>query len=106
MATRYEGRDDCALVIDGEEVIIEHRDSPQPEVRFEQSRLSAVHFEKATRFVSGILTVAIDGNELIVPTGLSVGRDPWTIVFKHKSNGTFLGAHLWLKQLVEQNAAR
>ena len=103
MVTRYEGRDDCALVVDGEYIIVEHRESPASDLRVRQSSITGVHFEPATRFVSGIITIAVDGAALVVPTGNSVGSDPNTVVFRHKSNDTFFGVQAWLRQLVAEN---
>ncbi|MCL3836865.1 hypothetical protein [Aeromicrobium duanguangcaii] len=103
MVTRYEGRDDCALVVDGEHIVIEHRQNPDPDFRFHRSRLTAAHFEPATFWVSGIITVAIDGAPLNVPTGTDVGSDPRTVVFRSKVNRVFQDVHAWLEFVANEN---
>ena len=88
VVTRYEGRDDCALVVDGEYITVEHTRSSVPDLRVHQGSVTGVHFERATRFVSGIVTIAVDGAPLVVPTGTAVGSDPRTVVFRYKANDT------------------
>lgn len=102
--TRYEGRGDCALVVDGEFITIEHRESRAPDLRVHRSRVTGVHYEPATRFVSGIVTIAVNGAPLAVPTGTSVGSDPNTVVFKHKANDTFASVQAWLREFAAQNS--
>lgn len=106
MVSRYEGRDDCALVVDGDFITVEHRRGRAPDLRVHRSRVTAVHYERATRFVSGIITIAVDGAPLAVPTGTSVGSDPNTVVFKQKANDTFESVQAWLRDLAHQNSAR
>lgn len=105
MVTRYEGRDG-ALVVDGEFIVIEHHDKSAGDLRVRLSSLSDVHFEPATRWVSGIVTIVVDGDALHVPTGTEPGTDPTTVVFRHKANGVFSEVHAWLKQVVEKNRGR
>jgi hypothetical protein len=99
---RYKGRDG-SLVVDGEYVVIEHNDDSIPDFRARRSSITAVHFEPATRFVSGIVTIAVDGAPLVVPTGTSCGSDLHTVVFKHSANDSFYGVHDWLRQIVAKN---
>ena len=104
MVTRYEGRDG-ALVVDGDFIVIEHFDRSAGNLQVRLSSLTDVHFEPATRWVSGIVTIAVDGAALVVPTGTSPGTDPYTVVFRHKANETFFGVQAWLKQVVAENLA-
>ena len=105
METRYKGRDG-SLVVDGEFIIIEHNDKSIPDNRVLQSSLTDVHYERATRWTSGIVTIAVDGVPLVVPLGSSAGGDPNTVVFKHAANDTFFGVQEWLKQVVAENLSR
>lgn len=102
MVSRYEGRG-CALIIYSDSILIEHKPKSAQDVPVLLSRLSDVHYEPATRWVSGIVTIAVDGNALAVPTGTSVGSDPNTVVFKYKANDTFFGIQEWLRRVVANN---
>lgn len=101
---RYQGRGKSALVVDGADIVIEHHISSVPDLRVEQRRVTAVHFEAATRFTAGIITIAVDGADLVVPTGTDAGADPFTVLFKHKANDAFIGVRAWLEQLAAENA--
>lgn len=104
-AVRYQGRDG-SLVVDGADVVIEHNDRSIPDFRVAQSSITAVHFEPATRFVSGIVTIATDGAPLVVPTGTDCGSDLRTVVFKHSANDAFYGVQAWLRQVISDNLER
>ena len=99
---RYKGRDG-SLVVDGGYVVIEHNHQSIPDFRVRQSSITAVHFEPATRFTSGIVTIAVDGAPLVVPTGTDCGSDPHTVVFKHTANDSFYAVQAWLRQIVAEN---
>lgn len=102
--TRYNGRD-CTLTLTEDSLLIVHKSMRARYKPVPLSRLSDIHFEPATRWTSGILTIAMDGFPLRVPTGTDVGGDPNTIVFKAKSNGTFSRVHAWLRGVIAQNNA-
>lgn len=102
MAQEHVGRDG-SLVVDGDSIVITHRDEGAGDRRFELRRVTDVHFESATRWTSGILTVAVDGEPLVVPTGTAPGSDPFTVVFKRKANDEFAQLHRWLVDIVDAN---
>ncbi|MCD9198335.1 hypothetical protein [Aeromicrobium wangtongii] len=83
--------------------MIEHDSRDIPDFRVPLTTVTAVHFEPATRWVSGIVTIAVDGEPLVVPTGTACGSDLRTVVFKHKANDAFYGLQAWLKQVVTAN---
>ena len=99
---RYVGRDG-SLLVEGEYVVIEHNERSIRNFRVRQSSITAVHFEPATRSVSGIVTIAVDGAPLVVPTGTNCGSDLHTVVFKHSANDLFYRVHAWLKRIVANN---
>ena len=103
VATRYQGCGRSALVVDGPEVVIEHGDDSVGGIRIDPRRITGVHFEPATRFMTGIITVAVNGEELVVPAGIAPGSDPYTVLSRRKDNDTFHGLHLWIQQLVAEN---
>lgn len=78
-------------MIDGSDVVIEHNSSSVPDFRVPQSSITAVHYERATIFTSGIVTIAVDGEPLVVPTGTDCGSDLRTVVFKSSTNDEFFG---------------
>lgn len=99
---QYEGRE-CRLSVYGDSILIEHKSPRTTYLPVSLARLSAVHFEDATRWTSGIITIATDGEPLRIPTGTQVGGDPNTIVFQAKSSEVFRGVYAWLERVVASN---
>jgi len=89
--------------VDEASILIHHTHHPAADAPVSLSRLSDVHFERATRWTSGIITIATDGDPLVVPTGTSVGGDPKTFVFRHPANDMAHGVYLWLQRVVAHN---
>lgn len=100
--TRYEGRD-CTLTINDDSLLIVHKSMRARHLPVSLNRLSGSHFEPATRWTAGILTIATDGHPVQIPTGVKVGGDMNTMVFKSKSNDVFAGIHNWLRQVIASN---
>ncbi|WP_460739422.1 hypothetical protein [Nocardioides ginkgobilobae] len=84
-------------------LMIEHQSVRTPAEPIQLHRLTGARFEAATRWTAGILTIAIDGQPLSVPTGTRVGSDPRTAVFKAKDNTVFEQLHRWLLGVASQN---
>jgi CspA family cold shock protein len=99
---RYEGRD-CTMTVTDDSILIVHKSMSARYLPIALSRLSSAHFEPATRWNAGILTIAADGHPIQIPTGTSVGGDPNTVVFKASSNDVFARVHAWLQQVIASN---